>query len=105
MGMLFLAVMPLLRRSLLLLDLGPQAVRFAVIDLVVFSGFPFRKRLTAGRQKMRARLNSGLRRAGQRGQAPKPLPIVPPRPGDHCGQRGSGGNGPRKHKTPGHGCA
>ncbi|MGC7096717.1 hypothetical protein ACPZ19_18750 [Amycolatopsis lurida] len=82
MGMLFLAVMTLLLRSLLLLDLGPQAVRFAVIDLVVFSGFLFRKRLTAGMQKMRTRLNSGLQRTGRRGQAPKPLPspIVPPGP-------------------------
>ncbi|MDI5979023.1 hypothetical protein [Amycolatopsis magusensis] len=82
MGMLCLAVMTLLLRSLLLVDLGPQAVRFAVIDLVIFSGFLFRKRLTVGMQKMRARVNTGLQRAGRRGQAPKPLPapIVPPGP-------------------------
>ncbi|WP_216216860.1 hypothetical protein [Amycolatopsis aidingensis] len=82
MGMLFIAVMTILLRSVMLIDLGSQLVRFAVIDIVVFSGFLFRKRLLAGAQRMRAKVNTGLQRAGRRGRPLKPLPtpIVPPGP-------------------------
>ncbi|MDQ7808387.1 hypothetical protein Q5425_32025 [Amycolatopsis sp. A133] len=81
-GMVFLAVMTVLLRTLMLADLGPQLVRFAVIDLVVFSGFLFRKRLTANLQRVRGQLSSRLQRLGRPRQAPKalPTPVVPAGP-------------------------
>ncbi|MFD8493329.1 hypothetical protein [Amycolatopsis sp. NPDC059657] len=83
MAMFFVAVMTVLMRSLLVADLGPQVVRFAVIDLVVFSGFLFRKRLAANMQQMRAKVSNSLQRLGRRSTAPKalPQPVVPPGPG------------------------
>lgn len=82
MGMLFIAVMTVLLRSLMLADLGPQLVKFAVIDLVVFSGFLFRKRLMANIQRIRGGVNSGLQRLGRPRSGPKalPLPVVEPGP-------------------------
>ncbi|GAA4554571.1 hypothetical protein [Amycolatopsis samaneae] len=82
MGMFFIAVMTILLRTLMLADLGPQLVRFAVIDLVVFSGFLFRKRLAANLANVRARVNTGLQRAARPRSTPKalPPPIVQPGP-------------------------
>ncbi|WP_410574331.1 hypothetical protein [Amycolatopsis sp. cmx-4-61] len=81
-GMVFLAVMTVLLRTLMLADLGPQLVRFAVIDLVVFSGFLFRKRLAANLQRVRGQLNSRLQRLGRPRSAPKalPTPVAPAGP-------------------------
>ncbi|SEF37117.1 hypothetical protein SAMN05421837_112230 [Amycolatopsis pretoriensis] len=81
-GMAFLAVMTVLLRTLMLADLGPQLVRFAVIDLVVFSGFVFRKRLAANLQRVRGQVSSRLQRLGRPRRAPKalPTPIVPAGP-------------------------
>ncbi len=81
-GMVFLAVMTVLLRTLMLADLGPQLVRFAVIDLVVFSGFLFRKRLAANLQRVRGQVSSRLQRLGRPRQAPKalPTPVVPAGP-------------------------
>ncbi|WP_410633880.1 hypothetical protein [Amycolatopsis sp. cmx-4-83] len=81
-GMGFLAVMTVLLRTLMVADLGPQLVRFAVIDLVVFSGFLFRKRLAANLQRVRARVNSRLQRLARPRGVPKalPAPVVPPGP-------------------------
>ncbi len=81
-GMVFLAVMTVLLRTLMLADLGPQLVRFAVIDLVVFSGFLFRKRLAANLQRVRGQVSSRLQRLGRPRHAPKalPTPIVPAGP-------------------------
>lgn len=81
-GMIFLAVMTVLLRTLMLADLGPQLVRFAVIDLVVFSGFLFRKRLAASLQRVRGQVSSRLQRLGRPRRAPKalPTPVVPPGP-------------------------
>jgi hypothetical protein len=81
-GMAFLAVMTVLLRTLMLADLGPQLVRFAVIDLVVFSGFLFRKRLAANLQRVRGQVSSRLQRLGRPRSAPKalPTPIVPAGP-------------------------
>jgi hypothetical protein len=77
--MAFLAVMTVLLRTLMLADLGPQLVRFAVIDLVVFSGFLFRKRLAANLERVRGQVSSRLQRFGSPRRAPKalPTPIVP----------------------------
>ncbi|WIX82924.1 hypothetical protein QRX50_20220 [Amycolatopsis carbonis] len=82
MGMLFVAIMTVLLRSLMTADLGPQLVRFAVIDLVVFSGFLFRKRLGTSLQRVRSQVSGGLQRfARPRGAAKSlPPPIVPPGP-------------------------
>ncbi|MEU8632504.1 hypothetical protein AB0C38_10075 [Amycolatopsis sp. NPDC048633] len=81
-SMAFLAVMTVLLRTLMLADLGPQLVRFAVIDLVVFSGFLFRKRLAANLQRVRGQVSSRLQRLGRPRQAPKalPTPMVPAGP-------------------------
>ena len=81
-GMVFLAVMTVLLRTLMLADLGPQLVRFAVIDLVVFSGFLFRKRLAVNLQRVRAQVNNRLQRLARPRGIPKslPAPIVPPGP-------------------------
>ncbi|WP_239071377.1 hypothetical protein [Amycolatopsis sp. SID8362] len=81
-GMGFLAVMTVLLRTLMVADLGPQLVRFAVIDLVVFSGFLFRKRLAANLQRVRAQVNSRLQRLARPRSVPKalPAPVVPPGP-------------------------
>ncbi|MFC5094348.1 hypothetical protein [Amycolatopsis plumensis] len=81
-GMVFLAVMTVLLRTLMLADLGPQLVRFAVIDLVVFSGFLFRKRLAANLQRVRGQVSSRLQRLGRPRHAPKalPTPVVPAGP-------------------------
>jgi len=81
-SMFFIAVMTVLLRSIMLADLGPQLVRFAVIDLVVLSGFLFRKRLIANVQKVRSRVNNGLQRFGRPQVAPTalPMPIVEPGP-------------------------
>ncbi|GLY38990.1 hypothetical protein Amsp01_050140 [Amycolatopsis sp. NBRC 101858] len=81
-GMFFLAVMTVLLRTVMLADLGPQLVRFAVIDLVVFSGFLFRKRLVANLQRVRAQVNNRMQRLARPRSAPKslPAPIVPPGP-------------------------
>ncbi|RSD10291.1 hypothetical protein [Amycolatopsis eburnea] len=81
-GMIFLAVMTVLLRTLMVADLGPQLVRFAVIDLVVFSGFLFRKRLAANLQRVRGQLNSRLQRLGRPRRASKalPAPVVPAGP-------------------------
>jgi len=81
-GMVFLAVMTVLLRTLMLTDLGPQLVRFAVIDLVVFSGFLFRRRLTANLQRVRAHVNNRLQRLARPRGVPKalPAPVVPPGP-------------------------
>jgi len=82
MGMFFIAVMTVLLRSLMLADLGPQLVKFAVIDIVVFSGFLFRKRLMANIQRIRSNVNSGVQRLGRPRSGPKsmPLPVVEPGP-------------------------
>jgi len=82
MGMFFIAVMTVLLRSLMLADLGPQLVKFAVIDIVVFSGFLFRKRLMANIQRIRSSVNTGVQRLGRPRSGPKsmPLPIVEPGP-------------------------
>ncbi|UKD58571.1 hypothetical protein L3Q65_18210 [Amycolatopsis sp. FU40] len=82
MGMLFLAVMTVIVRSLMTADLGPPLVRFAVIDLVVFSGFLFRKRLSVNVGRVRSRVSAGVQKLGQPRSAPKSLPdpIVPPGP-------------------------
>ncbi len=82
MGMLFVAVMTVLVRSLMMADLGPALVRFAVIDLVVFSGFLFRKRLAVNVGRVQSRVSAGVQRLGQPRTAPKPLPapIVAPGP-------------------------
>ncbi|WP_409494711.1 hypothetical protein [Amycolatopsis sp. cmx-11-12] len=82
MGMFFIAVMTVLLRSLMLADLGPQLVKFAVIDIVVFSGFLFRKRLMANIQRIRSSANTGVQRLGRPRSGPKsmPLPIVEPGP-------------------------
>jgi hypothetical protein len=81
-GMVFLAVMTVLLRTLMLADLGPQLVRFAVIDLVVFSGFLFRKRLAANLQRVRSQVNTRLQRLARPRGAVKPLPapVVSPGP-------------------------
>ncbi|WP_410597880.1 hypothetical protein [Amycolatopsis sp. lyj-23] len=81
-GMVFLAVMTVLLRTLMLADLGPQLVRFAVIDLVVFSGFLFRKRLAANLQRVRGQISSRLQQLGRPRHAPKalPAPVVPAGP-------------------------
>jgi hypothetical protein len=83
MGMLFVAVMTVLVRSLMTADLGPPLVRFAVIDLVVFSGFLFRKRLAANLQRVRSQVSSGLQRLGRPRGTPKPLPAPIAAPGPH----------------------
>ncbi|UMP06668.1 hypothetical protein [Amycolatopsis sp. EV170708-02-1] len=82
MGIFFIAVMTVLLRSLMLADLGPQLVKFAVIDIVVFSGFLFRKRLMANIQRIRSNVNSGVQRLGRPRSGPKsmPLPVVEPGP-------------------------
>ncbi|KFU78472.1 hypothetical protein SAMN04489729_6856 [Amycolatopsis lurida] len=82
MGMFFIAVMTVLLRSLMLADLGPQLVKFAVIDIVVFSGFLFRKRLMTNIQRIRSSVNSGVQRLGRPRSGPKsmPLPVVEPGP-------------------------
>ncbi|MBE1575471.1 hypothetical protein ACFORH_00500 [Amycolatopsis roodepoortensis] len=82
MGMFFIAVMTVLLRSLMLADLGPQLVKFAVIDIVVFSGFLFRKRLMANLQRIRSSVNTGVQRLGRPRSGPKsmPSPIVEPGP-------------------------
>jgi hypothetical protein len=81
-GMVFLAVMTVLLRTLMLAELGPQLVKFAVIDLVVFSGFLFRKRLAANLQRVRAQVSNRVQRLARPGRSPKPLPmpVVPPGP-------------------------
>ncbi len=81
-GMVFLAVMTVLLRTLMLADLGLQLVRFAVIDLVVFSGFLFRKRLAANLQRVRAQASERLQRLARPGRAAKalPTPVVPAGP-------------------------
>ncbi|WP_134662655.1 MULTISPECIES: hypothetical protein [unclassified Amycolatopsis] len=83
MGMLFLAVMTVIVRSLMTADLGPALVRFSVIDLVVFSGFLFRKRLAANVARVRSRVSAGMQRLGQPRTAPKPLPEPIVAPGPH----------------------
>lgn len=80
-GMLFVAIMTVLLRAIMVADLGPQLVRFAVIDLTVFVGFAFRKRLAGQIQKMKVGVHRGLQRAGRRGRPIHPLPPqlkVPP---------------------------
>ncbi|MFB9923903.1 hypothetical protein ACFORO_08525 [Amycolatopsis halotolerans] len=83
MGMLFLAVMTVIVRSLMTADLGPALVRFSVIDLVVFSGFLFRKRLAANVARVRSRVSAGVQRIGQPRTAPKSLPEPIVAPGPH----------------------
>ncbi|MFI7114957.1 hypothetical protein [Amycolatopsis sp. NPDC049868] len=83
MGMFFIAVMTVLLRSLMLADLGPQLVKFAVIDIVVFSGFLFRKRLMANVQRIRSSVNSGVQRLGRPRSGPKSMPIPVVEPGPH----------------------
>ncbi|WP_410599816.1 hypothetical protein [Amycolatopsis sp. lyj-90] len=83
MGMFFIAVMTVLLRSLMLADLGPQLVKFAVIDIVVFSGFLFRKRLMANIQRIRSKVNSGVQRLGRPRSTPKALPLPVVTPGPH----------------------
>ncbi|WP_344861346.1 hypothetical protein [Amycolatopsis ultiminotia] len=82
-GMLFVAVMTVIVRSLMTADLGPPLVRFAVIDLVVFSGFLFRKRLAANVARVRSRVSAGMQRLGQPRTAPKSLPEPLVEPGPH----------------------
>lgn len=80
-GMLFVAIMTVLLRTIMVADLGPQLVRFAVIDLTVFGGFAFRKRLAGQIQKMKVGVHRSLQRAGRRGRPIHPLPPqlkVPP---------------------------
>ncbi|WP_233629721.1 hypothetical protein [Amycolatopsis sp. WAC 04197] len=83
MGMFFIAVMTVLLRSLMLADLGPQLVKFAVIDIVVLSGFLFRKRLMANIQRIRSSVNSGVQRLGRPRNGPKSLPMPVVEPGPH----------------------
>jgi len=82
-GMLFVAVMTVVVRSLMTADLGPALVRFSVIDLVVFSGFLFRKRLAANVGRVRSRVSAGVQRLGQPKSAPNPLPEPIVAPGPH----------------------
>ncbi|ONF74363.1 hypothetical protein [Amycolatopsis keratiniphila] len=83
MGMFFIAVMTVLLRALMLADLGPQLVKFAVIDIVVFSGFLFRKRLMGNIQRIRSSVNSGVQRLGRPRNGPKAMPSHLVEPGPH----------------------
>lgn len=82
-AMLFLALMTTLLRSLMMADVGPMIVRFAIVNITIFAGFFFRKRLVAGMQNVKTNISRSLQRTGRRGHRIKslPKPIAPPGPG------------------------